>query len=239
LLLFMLRPTSVKLLRREVWMMAVASLALFGVSQLLLFRLYLPQRYTHPLIPFFCIVIAVAWKPTFEPLTAFLHRRARALSWFVVPALSMCLAIVAAVLAFRFFPLGREWGQEKLVAEALDARPTLLSALGLGVLVTLCLFAIPSLRKAAISAATVGALLGLSLVAGETAMTGMKPSRGRPCLLPKLMEHLQTTPKDTLIAGSPVGIIDCVPIMARRPVLHAALCAWRATPASSAPPAKS
>jgi hypothetical protein len=219
LLMFLLRPTNVRLLRREVWMMAVASLALFGLSQLLLFRLYLPQRYTYPLVPFFCIVIAVAWKPTFESLSAFLHRRARALPWIVVPALSICLAIVAAVLAFRFFPLGREWGQEKLVAEALEGRPTLLIALGTGALVILCLFMVASLRKTAISAATVGALLGLSLVAGETAMTGFRPSSGRPCRLPKLMEHLQTTPKDTLVAGSPVGIIDCVPLMARRPVL--------------------
>ena len=105
------------------------------------------------------------------------------------------------------------------MAEALEGRPTLLIALGTGALVILCLFMVASLRKTAISAATVGALLGLSLVAGETAMTGFRPSSGRPCRLPKLMEHLQTTPKDTLVAGSPVGIIDCVPLMARRPVL--------------------
>jgi hypothetical protein len=219
LLLFMLRPANVKLLRREVWMMAIASLGLFILSHLLLFRLYLPQRYTYPLVPFFCIVIALAWKPTFDSLSAFLHRRDRALLWILVPALSLCLAVVAAVLAFRFFPLGDGWSQEELVTQASEGRATLLLALGVGAILTLCLFVGASLRKVAVSTATVAALLGVSLFAGEAAMTGMKPSAGRRCGPPKLMRHLQTTPKDTLVAGSPVGIIACVPISARRPVL--------------------
>jgi hypothetical protein len=219
LLLFVLRPSNVKLLRREVWIMAIVSLALFVLSQLVLFWLYLPQRYTYPLVPFFCIVIALAWKPTFDSLSAFLHRRGRALTWILVPTLSLGLAVAAVLLAFRFFPLGEVWSQEKLVTQAWEARATLLVALGIGAIVTLSLFVGASLGKVAVTSATVAALLGISLFAGETAMTGMKPSAGRRCGSPKLMEYLESTPKGTLVAGSPVGIIDCVPIMARRPVL--------------------
>jgi hypothetical protein len=219
LLLFLLRPANVKLLRRELWIMVIVSLSLFALSQMLLFWLYLPQRYTYPLVPFFCIVIALAWKPTFDSLSAFLHRWGRALTWILVPTLSLCLAVAAAVLAFRFFPLGEVWSQEALVTQALEAKATLLVALGVGTIVTLCLFVGASLGKVAVSAATVAALLGVSLFAGEAAMTGMKPSSGRSCGRPELMGYFQTTPKDTLVAGSPVGILGCVPIMAKRPVL--------------------
>ena len=58
-----LRPANCRLIRKEVWAMGAASLILFGVSYAVLFHLYLPNRYTYPLIPFFCIVIAVSWYP--------------------------------------------------------------------------------------------------------------------------------------------------------------------------------
>ena len=58
-----LRPANCRLIRKEVWAMGAASLLLFGVSYAVLFHLYLPNRYTYPLTPFFCIVIAVSWYP--------------------------------------------------------------------------------------------------------------------------------------------------------------------------------
>ena len=58
-----LRPANCRLIRKEVWAMGAASLILFGVSYAVLFHLYLPNRYTYALIPFYCIVIAVSWYP--------------------------------------------------------------------------------------------------------------------------------------------------------------------------------
>ena len=48
--------------------MPIAALGLFGAAQAVLFRLYLPHRYTYALLPFFCIAIGVAVRPTFETL---------------------------------------------------------------------------------------------------------------------------------------------------------------------------
>ena len=59
-----LRPSNARLVRKEVWVAAAVSLILFGVSYAVLFRLYLPNRYTHPLTPVYCIVIGVCWRPT-------------------------------------------------------------------------------------------------------------------------------------------------------------------------------
>ena len=52
--------------------MLVTSVLLYAVAFAVLFRPYLPSRYTYPLLPFSCVAIAVAWRPTFESLG---HRR--------------------------------------------------------------------------------------------------------------------------------------------------------------------
>ena len=88
-LVIALRPSNVRLVRKEVWATAVVSLILFGVSYAVLFRLYLPNRYTHPLIPVFCIVIGVCWRPTWCAL----RRRVGTLSLPVV-AVVLPVAIV-------------------------------------------------------------------------------------------------------------------------------------------------
>ena len=39
---------------------------MFAASYQVLFRLYLPNRYVHSMIAFFCIVIAVCWRPDLD-----------------------------------------------------------------------------------------------------------------------------------------------------------------------------
>ena len=68
LVLLAVRPRNARLLRTEVWAMAGASLLLWALAQAVLFHLYLPQRYTYALVPFCAILIAVAWRPTWESL---------------------------------------------------------------------------------------------------------------------------------------------------------------------------
>ena len=63
-LLLVLRPRNARLLRWEVCCVPIAALVLFAAAHALLFRLYLPHRYMYPLLPFFCIAIAVWARPT-------------------------------------------------------------------------------------------------------------------------------------------------------------------------------
>ena len=63
-LLLVLRPRNARLLRWEVCCVPIAALVLFAAAHALLFRLYLPHRYTYPLLSFFCIAIAGWARPT-------------------------------------------------------------------------------------------------------------------------------------------------------------------------------
>ena len=100
--LLLLRPRSILLLRRELWWMLVTSVLLYALAFAVLFRLYLPNRYTYPLLPFSCVAIAVAWRPTFESLG---HRLRPALAWLLIP-LGLAISLAAAYLAVRVVPLG-------------------------------------------------------------------------------------------------------------------------------------
>ena len=80
--LLLLRPRNIVLLRRELLWMLVTSVLLYALALAVLFRLYLPNRYTYPLLPFSCVAIAVAWRPTFESLG---HRLRPALAWLLIP----------------------------------------------------------------------------------------------------------------------------------------------------------
>ncbi len=66
--LLLVRRANWRLLRPEVLAMPVASLAAFGLAQATLFELYLPHRYTYPLLAFFAIVVAVLLRPSWEAL---------------------------------------------------------------------------------------------------------------------------------------------------------------------------
>ena len=97
-LLLVLRPRNIRLLRWEVWCVPIAALVLFGAAHAVLFLVYLPHRYTYPLLPFFCIAIAVWIRPTFQALA----ERRRALLFLVVPL----FVLAALLLALTVFPLG-------------------------------------------------------------------------------------------------------------------------------------
>ena len=91
-------PANCRLIRKEVWAMGAASLFLFGVSYAVLFHLYLPDRYTYPLIPFFCIVIAVSWYPL-------CNAYGKRLRW-LLPILAVGLPAVVVWFAGSKFDLG-------------------------------------------------------------------------------------------------------------------------------------
>ena len=59
------RRGSVRL-RPEVLALPVVALGAWAVAQAVLFRLYLPHRYTYPLLAFFAIAAAVALRPAWE-----------------------------------------------------------------------------------------------------------------------------------------------------------------------------
>src|SRR5919108_729247 len=83
------RMINWRLLRAEVLAIPVVSLAAYGLAQAVLFRLYLPHRYTYPLIAFFAIAIGVALRPTWA---AAVGRRA------ALPAALTGVALVSAIL---------------------------------------------------------------------------------------------------------------------------------------------
>jgi hypothetical protein len=108
--MLLLRPRSILLLRRELWWMLVTSVLLYALAFAVLFRLYLPNRYTYPLLPFSCVAIAVAWRPTFESLG---HRLRPAPAWLLIP-LGLAISLAAAYLAVRVVPLGPQLSSARL-----------------------------------------------------------------------------------------------------------------------------
>ena len=66
LVVLLARWRNALLLRREIWSMLTASLVLFTLAQIFLFRLYLPHRYAYAIVPFCAILIAVSWEPTWR-----------------------------------------------------------------------------------------------------------------------------------------------------------------------------
>ena len=95
--LLIARPANIRLLRPPVLALPVVSLAGFAVAHLVLFRLYLPHRYTYPLMAFFAIAIAVALRPTWEQAR---HR------WQTLALL--CAPLAVAAFAVYVFPLAPE-----------------------------------------------------------------------------------------------------------------------------------
>jgi hypothetical protein len=207
LLLLLVRPRNVRLLRWEVWCMPIAALVLFGVAHAVKFQLYLPHRYTYPLLPFFCIAVGVLLRPTFEALAG--KRR-------VLLAAAPLYAVGAVALALTVFPLGPRLSLSELGSWLADAAPVL--ALGLGV--GLALAAIARWRNAA--AATVAA--AAALVAGSVLVSAVAYADGGrgtgavTCDEPRFYRFLRTLPKDTIVAADPFES-NCIPIATRRPVV--------------------
>jgi hypothetical protein len=195
--LLLVRRENLRLLRREVLALPVVALGAWAVAQAVLFKLYLPHRYTYPLLAFFAIVVAVTLEPTWRALAA---RRGRARAFAL-------LASPVAICAFAVyvFPL----------APAEPARPLAGTALIGAVALALAAAAVPAaLRSPAAGAAATGAILvGAVLVLPDRLPLGNAcPDRPATTFMAKRL------PKDAIIAGDPRDLM-CVVATARRPVV--------------------
>jgi hypothetical protein len=202
-LLLVLRPRNARLLRWEVWCVPIVALVLFTAAHALLFRLYLPHRYTYALLPFFCIAIAVWLRPTFQALA----ERGRALALLAAPL----LVLAAVLLALTVFPLGSRLSLEAFGSWLEDATPYLAAGLAVGLVVAFLVRRGEPGAAAAVVAA--GLLIGAATFAGGTRSPGAVR-----CGDEALYNHLRTLPEDTIVAADPFDS-DCIPIAARRPVV--------------------
>jgi hypothetical protein len=210
LFLLVVRPRNATLLRWEVWCMPVAALALFAAAHALLFRLYLPHRYTYSLLPFFCIVIGVALRPTLEAWAA------RARLWLLAAA---ALPLALALLALTVFPLGPQLSWSRFGSWLEDARWHLVAGLLVGLLLAALLAGRAEHRRRLGAGAAAAALVAGTLLAAEVTFAGGGESPGAAaCRDDGLYRYLRTLPEDTIVAGEP-SRLNCVPIAARRPVL--------------------
>jgi hypothetical protein len=206
-----LRPGNARLVRKEVWATAAVSLILFGLSYAVLFHLYLPNRYTYPLTPLWCILLGVCWRPTWCAL-------ARRMG--TVPLAVAAVGLPAAItwIGVRWLKLGP---QLSLTAtrRLLDsgAETLTLSAI---VGVALCIAAILRNRRSCSRlplVALVCTIFSGALLVG--AVTGAGGGRDSIlCGQPRLQAYLRTLPKNAIIAGDPVKL-DCVPIESQRAVV--------------------
>ena len=206
-LLLVPRPRNARLLRWEVWCVPIAVLVLFAAAHALLFRLYLPHRYTYALLPFFCIAIAVWGRPTFQALA----ERRRALVFLAVP-----LVVLAAVLlALVVFPLGPQLSLDSFGSWLVDAAPYLAVGLAVGLIVG----ALVWLRGPGGAVAGTAAVVAGSLLVGATTFAGgTRSPEAAHCTDETLYGHLRTLPEETVVAADPFDS-NCIPIAARRPVV--------------------
>jgi hypothetical protein len=195
--LLLARRENWRLLRREVLALPVVALGAWAVAQLVLFKLYLPHRYTYPLLAFFAIVVAVTLEPTWRALA---ERRGR-LRAFVL------LASPVAICAFAIyvFPL----------APVTPARPLATMALIGGVALVIAAAAVPfAARSAAVGASVTGAVL----VAAVLVLPDRLPLGNACPAKPATTFMNKRLPKDAIVAGDPSDLM-CVVATARRPVV--------------------
>jgi hypothetical protein len=207
--LLAIRPRNLLLLRREVLWMAVSAFVLYGVAYAVLFRLYLPDRYTYPLFPFCCVAIAVGWQPTFESF-------GRRLRWLLVPA-GLAVTAVAAFLALRVAPLGPLFSARYLRRTLNDASATV--EVGLVVAVVACFLLLRRSGGGMRAMVAVAAVLAGTLLLTEVAIAGGGVSPAVKCQYdPALLHYLGSLPPSAIIAGDPLSM-DCVTIVSKRPVV--------------------
>jgi hypothetical protein len=188
--LLLARRANLRLLRAEVLALPIVSLALFALAHAVLFRLYLPHRYTYPLVAFFAIAVAVTLRPTW------LAFGARPFALLAAPA----IVAVAAVHAFPLAPPEPE------------PAPLMLAA---AVAVVVAVAGLVAVRR---PTASLGAgLTGLLLIALLVALPGRLPS-GTACPQRPVARYLAGLPADAVIAGDPRDLM-CVPATARRAVV--------------------
>jgi hypothetical protein len=202
--LLLVRPANLRLLRREVLALPVVSLGAFTVAQLVLFRLYLPHRYTYPLMAFFAIAIGVWLRPTW---TALWERRPR-----LVLAVAMLVAPFAVYgLANFWFPLGPDFRTRRLFTDT----NLIIAGVGLGVAVLLVV-AFRHMRAARVT--FVGATLTGLLLLGMLLGVPDREARGSVCASSPTSRFLGTLPKDAIIAGDPWDL-KCLVGTSRRAVV--------------------
>ena len=207
----LLRPANCRLIRKEVWAMGAASLILFGVSYAVLFHLYLPNRYTYALIPFFCVVIAVSWYPLWNSY-------GKRLRW-LLPVLAVGVPAAVVWFAGTKFDLGPLLPPATLRSTVTDGWVTIACSLAAGaVLAAVMYFHRTDRAKGALIVLFCAVLAG-SLLTGVVAEAGWQTSKGHDCSKDQaLYGYLRTLPKSAIIAGDPKAI-DCVPIEAERGVV--------------------
>jgi hypothetical protein len=202
LALLVFRPANLKLLRREVLAMPVVALLGFAAAHAVLFRLYLPHRYTYPLAAFFAIVVAVSLRPTWTALWSRPRPRLRAFLLLLAP-----LAVFGA--AIYLFPLGpMETLSEPATALAIATGAVVLAAAVAVLLPRAGERAAPGIGAVVTALALTGAMLG--------ATDGW--ARGTLCPHTAATGYLASLPKDAVIAGDPQDL-RCIPGTARRPVV--------------------
>jgi hypothetical protein len=199
--LLVVRRANLRELRPEVIALPVVALAAFTLAQATLFRLYLPHRYTYPLLAFCAIAIGVTLRPTWQALGERPRARARAFALLLAP-------LPLAYLALEVFPLGPMRSPAGAGSWAALAGGIVFAA-GCA----LALERMPPVRRASL-----GALLtGLTLVAAVLALPGRVPP-GQLCPRTPAVEYLASLPKDAVIAGDPMDL-KCLPGSAGRPVV--------------------
>jgi hypothetical protein len=207
----LLRPANCRLIRKEVWAMGAASLILFGVSYAVLFHLYLPDRYTYPLIPFYCIVIAVSWYPLWN---AYGER----MRW-LLPILAVGMPAAVVWFAGTKFDLGLLLPSATLWDTVVDGWVTIVCSLAAGAVLAAVVYLNRNNRAMGAMIVLLCAVLAGSLLTGVVTVAGWQPSTGRDCGKNQaLYSYLRTLPKQAIIAGDPKAI-DCVPIETDRAVV--------------------
>ncbi|HEX5619134.1 MAG TPA: hypothetical protein VFX51_11975 [Solirubrobacteraceae bacterium] len=189
--LLLARRTNWRLLRAEVWAMPVVALLAWAAAQAVLFRLYLPHRYTYPIVAFCAIAVAVTLGPTWRSLGT---SRRRMFALLVAPA-AVCL------FAIYVFPLAP--------VEPRIATRTAIVLAGVAVVAAALLMNV--------TPATGAALVGLALIGALFVLPDRMPV-GTNCAKRPVTRYFASLPKNATIAGDPVDLM-CIPGNAKRAVV--------------------
>jgi Predicted membrane protein (DUF2079) len=204
LALLLVRRGNIRLLRREVLALPVVSLVAFAAAQAVLFRLYLPHRYTYPLVAFFAIVVGVCLKPTWDALSVRSRR-------IVYGAALLSAPLVLYILGVYWFPLGPT---RKL--EDLGSDPTVWIVLAVTVGGAALALLLARFRRWSVPAL-------LAIVTGGALLAGLlgvpdRTARGSPCPKGAAAQFMATLPKDAIITGDAYDM-KCIPYTAKRAVV--------------------
>ena len=206
LVILLVRWRNALLLRREVWSMLAASLALFTLAQIFLFRLYLPHRYAYAIVPFCAILIAVSWEPTWRAAAQWIRR-----PW-LLGLVGAALTVAVGWLALSLFPFGLRVGLWEGVSELADDTALYAGAVVVGLVLAWLLYrpAAPWIAASAVSAALLVGLVGVAGAERRARIT---------CAHVDVYRFLERqTAKDAIVAGNPVQL-DCAGVVARRGVV--------------------